>query len=230
VDWGDGDVEGGENTATHSYEAEGAYDICVIYSDAMNSESCTVEECTTVTVSEETIECMITLTVTNVGTTYTASAVGTGATEPQYAIDWGDGSFPVLSNSGVHTYTTGGEYEICAAYLDLVNSENCLATDCETVNVIIASVEEQSDFISGVSLYPNPACEPTMLEFTLGVPSLVNIEIVDVLGRSVQYVYSGTLPQGPQRITCDTRMLSNGVYLVRVQNGSEQTHVRMVKQ
>jgi plastocyanin len=228
VDWGDGTVGSGEATATHSYESEGVYDICVTYSDA-NSESCTVEECTTVTVSEQGAECTVTLTVTNVGNTYTASAVGTGAAQPQFAIDWGDESIPVLSNSGVQTYTTEGEFEICAVYMDLVNSENCLVADCETVNVIILSVEEQSDWMYGISIFPNPVSESTMLEFTLALPSLVNIEIIDVLGKSVQSVYSGTLPQGPQRISYDTRSLSNGVYFVRMQSGSEQTHVRMLK-
>lgn len=227
IDWGDGSSTE-SSTGVHQYEETGDYTICVGYGNMLPG-GCYAETCEEVTI-EESIECSVELTITANGNTYSATAVGTGATIPQYVIDWGDDSDPIQSDSGTHTYTEEGEYEICVIYVDTTNPTGCVATECETIEVVITSVKEPSAWITGFSLFPNPAKEAAVLEFGLQAASVVNIEMLDILGKTVQQVYSGNLVQGIHRITFDTQSVSEGVYLVQLKIGAEQHHIRMVKE
>lgn len=228
VDWGDGSALGTNPNGTHEYEEDGEYTICVTYSDLDNLENCTVVECTTVEVSSASGTCTVTLTLTNDGDTYTAIVAGSGADSPQYAINWGDNSTPTIGSNGSHTYTEPGEYEVCGYYTDLLNVANCTVFDCEDVEITVG-ISESSQLINQLSVVPNPVSENAQLLFSLDRPSEIQIDILDVFGRTVETPMKGVRGQGVQRVNWNTVALSNGVYFVRVTAGTQQQIIRLIK-
>lgn len=228
VDWGDGSTLAVNPNGTHEYEEGGEYTICVTYSDIDNLENCTVVECTDIEVSSSSGTCTAVLTLTNDGDTYTATVVGTGADSPQYAINWGDGSTPTISNSGNHTYTEPGEYEVCGYYTDILNVANCTVFDCEDVEITVG-ISESTLLLSQLSIVPNPVAENTQLLFSLEKASEIRIDVLDVLGKMVDTPMKGIRGQGSQRESWNTAQLSSGVYFVKVTAGSEQQVIRIIK-
>lgn len=71
----------------------------------------------------------------------------------------------------------------------------------------------------GFALYspaPNPFRDQASVNFTLGEPSEVQIEIFDVLGRRVALVEQGPRPAGAHATTVAGHALAPGLYLVRL--------------
>lgn len=72
---------------------------------------------------------------------------------------------------------------------------------------------------SGVNtfdVYPNPAQDNTMVEFSMTENNNINVEIIDLSGKVVQQVYKGDLGAGEHRFPVQTAELSAGLYLVRL--------------
>ncbi|HTF03494.1 MAG TPA: T9SS type A sorting domain-containing protein, partial [Bacteroidia bacterium] len=70
--------------------------------------------------------------------------------------------------------------------------------------------------INAFDVYPNPAQDNTMIEFSLEERDHINVEIVDLNGKIVQSVYNGDLASGIHRFPVQTAELSSGIYLVRL--------------
>lgn len=70
--------------------------------------------------------------------------------------------------------------------------------------------------VSYFEVFPNPAQDNTMIEFSLEQNDNVSLEIVDLNGKVVQNVYSGDLGAGQHRFPIATAELSAGMYLVRL--------------
>ena len=85
------------------------------------------------------------------------------------------------------------------------------------VNLVTGIVQPNQDHPGDLTVYPNPSREFSNLEFESSAPGNINIEILDVSGRTV----SGTntyLPAG--RHIFQVEGLNNGVYLVNVVTGT----------
>lgn len=65
-------------------------------------------------------------------------------------------------------------------------------------------------------IYPNPANAITCIELNLEFPEFGTIEIIDMTGRTVQLVYSGSLKNGLSSYFIDASTLTSGVYQVMV--------------
>lgn len=78
-------------------------------------------------------QCVATLSFTVDGNVVVASVSGTGAANPTYAIEWGDGT-QELSASGTHTYADG-TYSICGGMFDMSNPLGCADQDCYTITI-----------------------------------------------------------------------------------------------
>jgi PKD repeat protein len=79
-------------------------------------------------------------------------------------------------------------------------------------------VMEQSA-VSTFDMYPNPAQDNTMIEFNLEQNDNVTIEMMDMSGKVVENIYSGSLATGNHRFPVNTAELSSGIYLVRLMTG-----------
>lgn len=78
-----------------------------------------------------------------------------------------------------------------------------------------------------VSLYPNPAREKVMINFTPTGPADVNVRLFDLTGSRVMEKSYGTVMPGDKLIELDTRTLSPGMYFVTIQAGTESTTRRL---
>jgi zinc metalloprotease ZmpB len=78
------------------------------------------------------------------------------------------------------------------------------------------------------SVYPNPLVSRSNLVFTLPEQLDVDVRLFDVLGREVQFVWSGVLNEGSHRLTLERDNLVSGVYLVRIKAGSSMKVVKVV--
>lgn len=72
-------------------------------------------------------------------------------------------------------------------------------------------------------VYPNPFNDQTIVAFELPDAREVTVQLVDVLGRTVREVLQANLTAGIHRVPVDAAGLSSGIYLVRVQAGSQNT-------
>jgi hypothetical protein len=96
-----------------------------------------------------------------------------------------------------------------------------------------AAVNHQPFAASGLSmmLTQNPAISGnTTLLFSLPDPSPVQIELMDVLGRSVRMLENGFEAAGVHSLPIDAKTLSAGTYFVRVQAGSASAMQKLVIQ
>lgn len=235
INWGDGSEVENSNAASHTYEP-GEYTLCVTYFDvsppmgkASGTQGCFMEECFDIVIEELPIECSVELTLVQNGNVVTATASGNGLTEEIYFINWGDGSLVTQASSGTHTYVEDGVYEICVTYQDDLIKPTCSATACEDVDIVTNGIDESDNNIAHLNVYPNPVGSNSVIVFSLNRSTKVFIDVVDVLGKSVQHIASSSYGQGTQRINWETQALASGVYFVRVNADNEQLNFRIIK-
>lgn len=88
-------------------------------------------------------------------------------------------------------------------------------------------IEEVADQTT-MSVYPNPAADQFTLEMNNTKAGQYSIDIYNQLGQNVKSMYIGEVPAGTDRITnVNTSELSNGMYYVKVSNGTEVEALRM---
>jgi PKD repeat protein len=75
---------------------------------------------------------------------------------------------------------------------------------------------------------PNPATDEARAIVNLSESGKVDIELLDVLGRSIQVIHSGRLAQGAHRLDIPMGSLQSGMYFVRLQQGARNQVVRFV--
>ncbi|MFB3909702.1 MAG: T9SS type A sorting domain-containing protein [Candidatus Eisenbacteria bacterium] len=75
---------------------------------------------------------------------------------------------------------------------------------------------------------PNPFTASTSIDFVLREARPVEVDLYDATGRRVRAVDAGTLAAGEHRIDLPGSGLPAGVYLYRVQAGSERESGRLV--
>ena len=100
--------------------------------------------------------------------------------------------------------------------------ESDAGNDCYIDDINISGavgVTEPQSAVATFDVYPNPAQENTMVEFTLDKRDNITAEIVDLNGKVVQSLYAGTLGEGVHRFPVSTAELSSGIYLVRLMTG-----------
>lgn len=66
------------------------------------------------------------------------------------------------------------------------------------------------------NLFPNPVSSNATIEYILNVPSIVAIEIYDLMGNKVADVYQGHQSAGTYSANFQPNGISNGIYLCRV--------------
>ena len=79
--------------------------------------------------------------------------------------------------------------------------------------------------------YPNPFNPTTTIAFSLPTRSRVELQVIDVLGRSVETRELGQLPAGDHQYEYDASNLASGVYFYRVitDTGNQTRKMVLVK-
>jgi hypothetical protein len=72
-----------------------------------------------------------------------------------------------------------------------------------------------------VRAYPNPFNARATISYTLAEPSMVTIEIYDILGNLVETLVNQNLPVGHHQIGWNAGYMSSGMYFYRIQAGDQ---------
>ena len=131
-----------------------------------------------------------------------------------------------------YDYFTGEPYEVTdlAANHPLEAGEYKLYTDVQLpVPQINTAISEHPDQAGYISAYPNPGRDFTF-DFDLQYPAKVDLQILDLSGRSLSAIYSGQLDAGQQSLHWSSResRLAPGMYLLRYSIGSHSGCTRLI--
>lgn len=74
---------------------------------------------------------------------------------------------------------------------------------------------------NNIKLYPNPATDHSTLSFMAQHNGTVNIEILSTNGQVVHHIQSTTSAGEETNVNLPTENLSNGLYIIKIQNGNE---------
>jgi hypothetical protein len=224
-DWGDGSEGTYELPAIHTYAVAGTYQICGSYSDLSNPIACQINACASITVSETSGGCNLELSVSQNGNEVLVTAAGSGAIEPTYFIDWGDGALPLLSSTGTHTYENSGAFDLCVTYGDASNFE-CSATACE---IIVVATTEELDELSEMKVWPNPVEDILYLEYESHQSDFVQFQLRDASGRLVYEADEHPISGRKSSVSMDFKSLPKGVYLLHCHHSEGKWIVRIIK-
>ncbi|MCC6937512.1 MAG: choice-of-anchor J domain-containing protein [Flavobacteriales bacterium] len=138
---------------------------------------------------------------------------------PNGPSEWG---FAELTNIGAsfHTPSFRVKFEFQS------NGGNNLYLDDININNLVVGIEEQSPWSNGLAVVPNPIQENTEVRFHLDRSGTIDLDILDVLGRTIRPIVQHSLrPAGDHRIALGTRDLVPGTYLLRLRvEGQQQLH------
>ncbi len=81
---------------------------------------------------------------------------------------------------------------------------------------------------AGLHVVPNPVIGTSTIAFDIAEPSAVVLSLYDIAGRLVSTLVEGTLPAGRHEALVDGAILPPGVYLVRLEKGSDLLTGRIV--
>lgn len=113
--------------------------------------------------------------------------------------------------NGYAVGTRGGVFKYNSALIGIAGNQNNLPR--------IASLSQN---------YPNPFNPSTTIKYNLYKSGIVKIIIYDAAGREVKRIYEGLKPAGEHSIMFDSRGLSSGVYLYRLEAGYYSETRKMV--
>lgn len=221
-DWDFGDATTGNGfIVNHTYAASGTYTVCLTINDA--ATGCTSQFCDTVIINFP-VACPPSFTATGLNGIYvfTASPFSISNT---YTWDYGDGSPNGTGFVSNHTYTVSGTYTVC---LTMTTPQGCTGTFCDTLNVIISSIEEQNSTLP-VQLFPSPATDRLTVTYTLSSATNVTLEVCDLAGRVLLTNALSRRQPGMQREEISLDALAPGVYLLRVTTENNAGNLVFVK-
>jgi predicted esterase len=72
--------------------------------------------------------------------------------------------------------------------------------------------------------YPNPFNPSTVIRYQLSSPSMVELKIIDLLGRELKTLVNGEQPAGTYQWNFDGSRLSSGIYLCRISARESRLH------
>lgn len=99
----------------------------------------------------------------------------------------------------------------------------------DNINLRDAVVGLEENQIANLQLFPNPAKAETKLSFTLASEKELSIEVIDLLGNTVQEVSKQMFDAGNQELSIQLNNdLPAGVYLVRLQGNDLVIQERLV--
>lgn len=138
---------------------------------------------------------------------------------PALASEWQQASVPVP----VSYFTPGFRFKFVFTskggnniYLDDINID------------LASSLNDLHEQISGLYLFPNPAADAVTLQFTNNSAKQLSISLQDVLGETVKDYGTAAYAQGSNSLELNTGSIGNGVYIVRISDGSSSIAKRLV--
>jgi uncharacterized repeat protein (TIGR03803 family) len=82
--------------------------------------------------------------------------------------------------------------------------------------------------LSDLLVYPNPASGPVTFKFTVEQSGMATIDIYSSTGQVVQRAWEGTVKGGECQVVTVENQLAKGMYIVRMQSGTEAKYSRLI--
>ncbi len=109
-----------------------------------------------------------------------------------------------------------------------VSVNNIEWIDTLIAGVPLLSIADHSTSELNSILYPNPAIDNSVLEYTLSASSKVKISIMDVVGKTIAVLAEESQSLGTYKQIIPVSELSNGIYFVKLQTNSGNAVHRIV--
>jgi hypothetical protein len=156
------------------------------------------------------------------GNAYTIAFTNTSTNSTAYNWNFGDNQSSTQANP-THTYTQNGTYTVTLT----ATNGNC--TDVFTTQITITGVgiTDVVKSIESVRLFPNPNTGLALLEINSNTTTNVTISILDLTGKEI-HAMNNELLSGNNQLQISTAEFAQGIYFVRVSNGTEARMIRMV--
>lgn len=94
----------------------------------------------------------------------------------------------------------------------------------------VASTEEVSSNMFGVSIYPNPVQDEMTMKYKITNTSDVQVQITDVSGKEINTISYNSVQKGENIISINTSSLKAGVYLINIKSDGGSATKRFVVQ
>lgn len=128
-DFGDGNYDTTFNSTTsHQYAAQATYTVC-LKEVTMAGDTCSFCDSVNSTPCSVLLNASFTKTLNNNTATFVGNC--SGATNPSYILDFGDGNSTNNPNTS-HTYQYNGTYTVCLTY---TGDHTCTKTFCDTIKI-----------------------------------------------------------------------------------------------
>ena len=79
-----------------------------------------------------------------------------------------------------------------------------------------------------IKAYPNPANDMVNIEYSVKAKSNVNIKVIDVLGREIKILKTGTVNQGTINLQWNTEGYKSGIYYIILDDGINKISKKVV--
>ncbi len=153
---------------------------------------------------------------------------------------WGaNGSIPQMVTDGAtynqsYTFTLPQDYDenrisivgLVQEFTNDLNERPVLNVISQKLDLTTTSISS-SNSIQGLEIYPNPATNFTTISFNLPSKDVVNIQILDITGKTV-YKESIEFYQGVQELDINTSNFSNGTYVVNITTSNNSLSKKLV--
>jgi hypothetical protein len=97
------------------------------------------------------------------------------------------------------------------------------------VNLGAASALPEGELSSELFLYPNPARDYAYLNFALERNENMQIELLDMTGKSLQFLHKGQLNAGQYSLLIKCGNLHEGTYMIRLNSDERNRVLRFIK-
>ncbi len=132
-----------------------------------------------------------------------------------YAWDFGVTTSTTDTSSAknpIFTYAASGTYTV-----RLIASNAFLAdTITKTISVTATDVKELNIAMNQITVYPNPANENVTVSFDLLNANDVQIDLIDITGKTIRATNSMRFGAGMNEISLNTADITQGIYFVKV--------------
>jgi PKD repeat protein len=151
----------------------------------------------------------------NSGTLTTGSAAGY-----QWLLN---GNIIPGANTQQYMPVQNGSYSVV-----ITNGNGCTATS-SVYSVLTVGIEDSKLTTENVVMYPNPTSAEITIKVDFYRSEMAQIEIIDMLGKSVVEVENGTVAPGFIK-TVDVSSLNSGVYFLRIKTDNQNIVKKLIKE
>jgi hypothetical protein len=156
-----------------------------------------------------------------------------GSAEHPYQLSAGspciDAGNPDTTGTQLFIWDLLGNYRFWDGDLDGDTIVDMGAYEFGSVGVKIPEFKTQHSTFN-ISCYPNPTFEIVHIEYEIKNPTLVSIQVFNVIGERGAVLSDGIMSDGKHQIIWNAASLPAGLYFVRLIAGKEYASIKLIKQ